>query len=91
MTMQMPPPVSHRSPADANALRTATLELRRELARVERALRPGETSDEREELLLALQRVDDGTYGICGECDRPIAPERLDVMPATRWCVTCVR
>lgn len=89
--MQMPPPISHHSPVDADALRTARRELARELARVERALSPGETSDEREELLLALQRVDDGSYGICAECDRPIAPERLDVMPATRWCVTCVR
>lgn len=67
------------------------LELRRELVRVERGLATGESSDERDELLLALQRLDDGTYGICADCARTIPKERLEVMPATRWCVLCAR
>lgn len=71
--------------------RSLALELRRELVRVERGLATGESSDEREELLLALQRLDDGSYGICVECARRIPVERLEVMPATRWCVTCAR
>jgi RNA polymerase-binding transcription factor DksA len=36
----------------------------------------------------ALHRLDDGTYGRCERCHEPIADERLEVMPATRFCVT---
>lgn len=101
MTTKMPPPartsalrVTPRLPvrgAPIGARATAALELRRELARVERGLPVGATSDAREELRLALQRLDDGTYGTCVECARPIPEERLEVMPATRWCVQCAR
>jgi RNA polymerase-binding transcription factor len=35
----------------------------------------------------AMQRVDDGTYGVCEMCGEPIDPERLAVMPAARRCV----
>lgn len=35
----------------------------------------------------ALRRLDDGTYGTCEACGRPISPERLDALPATRFCV----
>jgi len=35
----------------------------------------------------ALQRLDDGTYGRCEACHRPIGDERLAVMPATRFCL----
>jgi RNA polymerase-binding transcription factor DksA len=35
----------------------------------------------------ALGRLDDGTYGSCEACHRPIADERLAAMPATRFCV----
>ena len=66
-------------------------ELRRELARVERGSAADAFSHEREELLLALQRLNDGSYGICAECATRIPVERLEVMPATRWCVSCAR
>lgn len=72
-------------------LKSLALELRRELARVERALGPDGSSDERDDLLHALQRIDDGTYGICTTCLRRIPKERLEVMPATRYCVDCAR
>lgn len=91
MTIQMPPPAARREADARERHRAAALELRRELARVERALGAGETSDEREELLLALQRLNDGNYGICVECARRIPDGRLVVMPATRWCVQCAR
>lgn len=91
MTTYMPPSAHRPTGQDRERDRAAALELRRELARVERGLAPGESSDEREELLLALQRLDDGTYGICAECGRRIPEERLEVMPATRWCVRCAR
>lgn len=39
----------------------------------------------------ALQRVHEGTYGICAECGRPIAKERLEVRPQAVRCVECQR
>jgi RNA polymerase-binding transcription factor DksA len=35
----------------------------------------------------ALGRLNDGTYGRCEACGRPIADERLEAMPATRLCL----
>ena len=37
----------------------------------------------------ALQRVESGTYGICMDCDEPIAHVRLDAVPWTRVCIDC--
>ncbi|MGH9102407.1 MAG: TraR/DksA family transcriptional regulator [Acidimicrobiales bacterium] len=37
----------------------------------------------------ALRRVDDGTYGRCESCGRPIASERLEAVPTARRCVAC--
>jgi RNA polymerase-binding transcription factor DksA len=37
----------------------------------------------------ALDRFDRGTYGICQECGRPIAPERLEALPYAVTCVKC--
>ena len=39
----------------------------------------------------ALDRFDGGTYGRCEDCGSPIAPERLEVLPHTRFCVACPR
>jgi RNA polymerase-binding protein DksA len=35
----------------------------------------------------ALQRLDAGTYGICEACGKPIGDERLEAMPAARFCL----
>lgn len=35
----------------------------------------------------ALRRLDEGTYGTCEVCGKPIPDERLEAMPATRFCV----
>lgn len=37
----------------------------------------------------ALDRLEDGTYGICLECGRQINPERLEAKPYARYCVAC--
>lgn len=37
----------------------------------------------------ALDRMERGTYGICENCGRPIAPERLEVLPSARLCIEC--
>lgn len=39
----------------------------------------------------ALARLDDGTYGRCTECGRPIAPERLEALPWAALCIDCQR
>ena len=43
---------------------------------------------ELEEVERALRKLDDGTYGRCETCGEPIAPARLEAMPATRFCIT---
>ena len=35
----------------------------------------------------ALARMDDGTYGTCEVCGDTIGADRLEVMPATRFCI----
>ncbi len=37
----------------------------------------------------ALTRVEQGTYGVCEVCRKPIPAERLEAQPATRRCVSC--
>lgn len=37
----------------------------------------------------ALQRMDQGVYGVCRECGQKIHVERLKAIPATEYCVTC--
>jgi DnaK suppressor protein len=37
----------------------------------------------------ALERIEDGSYGICDSCEAEIAPARLEAMPFTRLCVSC--
>lgn len=37
----------------------------------------------------ALERIDDGSYGICEMCEGEIAEGRLEAMPFTRVCVNC--
>ncbi len=47
---------------------------------------------DREKLALideALERIEEGTYGICEECGLKIPEGRLRVMPFARYCITC--
>lgn len=37
----------------------------------------------------ALSRIEEGSYGICENCESEIAPARLDAMPFSRLCVSC--
>src|SRR5712691_4272323 len=37
----------------------------------------------------ALERLRDGEYGICQECEEAIAPARLIAMPEVMTCVRC--
>src|SRR5215475_13030259 len=40
-------------------------------------------------LSAALERLNSGEYGKCVECEEPIAPARLKVMPEVETCVRC--
>jgi DnaK suppressor protein len=37
----------------------------------------------------AIYRVEDGSYGICLECEEEIAPKRLKAMPWAELCIQC--
>ena len=61
------------------------------------ALNDRETSDllihllgeNQEQVERALVRLREGNYGICEECEQPIAPERLKFRPEATRCVGC--
>ena len=44
-----------------------------------------------EDIKSALDRIDNGTFGRCTECDQPIAKERLNAVPFTPYCIDCAR
>ena len=37
----------------------------------------------------AIKRMDQGQYGLCGKCKKPIAEERLEASPDVVMCVRC--
>ena len=39
----------------------------------------------------ALQRIEEGTYGICTNCGRQIPEERLEARPWATLCIECKR
>jgi DnaK suppressor protein len=52
----------------------------------------GETLEVTEERVRrALIKLEEGTYGRCDRCDRPIAPARLRFAPESVRCIECAR
>jgi DnaK suppressor protein len=41
-----------------------------------------------QDVLRAIEKLDEGTYGSCDVCGEAIPPERLEAMP---WATRCVR
>ncbi len=37
----------------------------------------------------ALAKLDEGTYGLCEQCGKPIGEDRLEAMPTARRCISC--
>jgi DnaK suppressor protein len=37
----------------------------------------------------ALRRLDEGTYGVCEDCEDPISQGRLQALPFARRCLNC--
>ncbi|MFC1726582.1 TraR/DksA family transcriptional regulator [candidate division KSB1 bacterium] len=42
-----------------------------------------------EKLDEALERINEGTYGICQECESKIDKERLEAVPISKLCYDC--
>ena len=45
--------------------------------------------DRLQSIRLALQRIDDGTYGTCLRCEESISSKRLNVVPWASFCIKC--
>lgn len=60
---------------------TETFEREKDLSILERV------ESELADIEHAMQRLEDGTYGTCEACGRPIDAARLDAMPAARLCL----
>jgi RNA polymerase-binding protein DksA len=43
------------------------------------------------EIDAALKRIEEGTFGICRTCGKPIEPERLELLPYATQCIECKR
>jgi len=43
----------------------------------------------RQEIKLALRRIETGEYGVCVDCEEPIKPKRLEAVPWAERCVSC--
>lgn len=41
------------------------------------------------EIDAAVERVSDGTYGVCSGCNAHIPRGRLEILPYVRYCVRC--
>jgi len=39
----------------------------------------------------ALKRIDDGSYGVCQQCSKPITMTRLKAVPYASLCIQCQR
>ena len=68
----------HQHQADIG---TETFNRERDLSILERV--EGELADVEH----ALRRLDDGSYGTCEACGKPIGDDRLEAMPAARFCL----
>jgi DnaK suppressor protein len=47
--------------------------------------------DQLAEVNKALERIEEGTYGICTNCGKNILPERLEALPYAELCIDCQR
>jgi len=45
--------------------------------------------EEYNRIVRALEKIDDGTYGICIDCGKPISEKRLQSNPNAARCILC--
>ena len=86
LQMNMPSPEERREGSPFGKREeeaTETLELEKRLALENR------TRQELAGVERALDKFEKGTYGLCDNCGKPIAPERLEALPQASLCVNC--
>ncbi len=44
-----------------------------------------------ESIETALERIEDGLYGLCDECSQPISKTRLNAIPYAPHCIKCAQ
>lgn len=49
------------------------------------------STDDLTRIRYALQRIENGLYGLCANCGSSIAEERLRIIPETPFCTDCAR
>jgi len=81
-TIVAPGPMTYGSQA---AVASEVFEQQRDLALRGRAQQQLQLVD------AAIARLEDGSFGRCLRCGRPIAPERLEVLPWAAHCIDCQR
>ncbi len=42
-----------------------------------------------DEIEAAICRIDEGSYGLCEDCGKPIPRKRLEVLPFVQQCLAC--
>jgi DnaK suppressor protein len=50
-----------------------------------------ETTQELQQVEFALQRIKEGDYSACSECNEVINKKRLKIMPFTSLCIKCAQ
>ncbi len=75
--------INERLPGDKTEAITDELEKAKKAALVEQLTR------QLAEVERAIQKLKDGTYGVCDSCGRPIMPGRLEIMPQAVLCINC--
>lgn len=43
------------------------------------------------EVVTALQKIDEGSFGSCERCGESISDKRLEALPFARYCINCQR
>jgi DnaK suppressor protein len=43
------------------------------------------------DVVAALQKIDDGSFGNCERCGEAISDKRLEALPFARYCIDCQR
>jgi DnaK suppressor protein len=59
------------------------------IGRIERVGQVDALSKKRADVVRALAKFDEGTYGICDRCGAMIPDERLEARPSSVLCVDC--
>jgi RNA polymerase-binding protein DksA len=49
----------------------------------------GQARDQLTQIDAAIERLADGSYGVCERCGQPIAAARLAARPTATTCITC--